>query len=499
MPPPDDTAAPVQPALTLRHRRWVMTAAMMAMFMAAVESTIVSTAMPTIVATLGDFHLLSWVFAAYLLTQAVTIPVYGRLADLYGRKRVLIVGCGIFLVGSALCGVAWSMPALVVFRALQGLGAGAIMPVATTIVGDIYPATERGRVQGYISSLWGIAAVTGPLLGAFLVQHVGWQTVFWVNLPIGFAAVAVIAVTLREQRPPRQHAIDYWGSILLMGGSSALILALVQASELGIAKVAALFVIAALALVLLLLHERRHPEPMMPLDLWRDRVIVAVNVFALAIGAAMMPTIVFVPTYVQGVMGESAVVAGFALTALSLGWPIGSTIAGRMINRSSYRAMAAVCGAALIAGSALLIAMDPVRGALWAGSAAFSTGLGMGFGNTTFVLAAQSSVPFRRRGVATSMSLFMRMLGQAVGAAIFGGILNIGLAQRLPGSGDVVERLMEPTQRGALADETVARLAEAVAASLNLVFLGAGFLALLSLALALLFPAHVNPHHGHQD
>jgi predicted MFS family arabinose efflux permease len=284
-----------------------------------------------------------------------------------------------------------------------------------------------------------------------------------------------------------------------MGGSSALILALVQASELGIAKVAALFVIAALALVLLLLHERRHPEPMMPLDLWRDRVIVAVNVFALAIGAAMMPTVVFVPTYVQGVMGESAVVAGFALTALSLGWPIGSTIAGRMINRSSYRAMASVCGAALIAGSALLIAMDPVRGALWAGSAAFSTGLGMGFGNTTFVLAAQSSVPFRRRGVATSMSLFMRMLGQAVGAAIFGGILNIGLAQRLPGSGDVVERLMEPAQRAALAGETAARLAEAVAASLNLVFLGAGFLALLSLALALLFPAHVNPHHGYQD
>ena len=160
----------------------------MAMFMAAVESTIVSTAIPTIVATLGGFHLLSWVFAAYLLTQAATIPVYGRLADLYGRKRVLIVGCGVFLVGSALCGFAWNMPALVAFRALQGLGAGAIIPVATTIVGDIYPAAERGRVQGYVSSIWGIAAVTGPLLGAFLVQHVGWQTVFWVNLPIGVAA-----------------------------------------------------------------------------------------------------------------------------------------------------------------------------------------------------------------------------------------------------------------------------------------------------------------------
>ncbi len=497
---PDHAALPAAPpALTAARRRWIMTAAMMAMFMAAVESTIVSTAMPTIVATLGDFHLLSWVFAAYLLTQAVTIPVYGRLADLYGRKRVLIIGSGVFLMGSALCGFAWNMPALIAFRGLQGLGAGAIMPVATTIVGDIYSPTERGRVQGAISSLWGVAAVTGPLLGAFLVQQVGWPTVFWVNLPVGVASILVLVLALREQRPPRPHSVDHLGSLLLMTASSALILALVQAGRLGAGALAALLAIAVLALAILIRHERRHPEPMMPLELWRLRIIVAVNTGAFAIGAVMMATVVFVPTYVQGVMGGSALLAGFALAAMSMGWPLGSTLAGRLVNRSSYRAMAAAGGAGLVLGAALLVAMNPARGPLWAGSAAFLTGLGMGFGNTGVILAAQSSVPFRQRGVATSMGLFMRMLGQSVGAAIFGGILNLSLAQRLPGAGDVVERLMEPSQRAGLGAEATARLAQAVAAALHQVYLVTGLLALAALCLALLFPAGINPHHGRED
>ena len=492
-------AATAPPALTVARRRWIMTAAMMAMFMAAVESTIVSTAMPTIVATLGDFHLLSWVFAAYLLTQAVTIPVYGRLADLYGRKRVLIIGAGIFLAGSALCGFAWNMPALIAFRGLQGLGAGAIMPVATTIVGDIYSPTDRGRVQGTISALWGVAAVSGPLLGAFLVQQVGWPTVFWVNLPVGVASILVLTLALRERRPPRPHSVDYLGSLLLMAGSSALILALVQAQRLGAEIVAALLAVAAVALVLLIRHERRHPEPMMPLELWRLRVIAAVNLGAFAIGAVMMATVVFVPTYVQGVMGRSAVLAGFALTAMSMGWPVASTLAGRLVNRTSYRAMMLLCGVSLVLGAAMLIAMGPSSGPIWAGGAAFLTGLGMGFGNTVIILAAQSSVPWQQRGIATSMGLFMRMLGQSVGAAIFGGILNLGLARLLPGAGDVVERLMEPGQRASLGAANTARLAQAVAEALHQVYLVAGVLALAALALAFFFPAGTNPRHGHQD
>ena len=496
-----DTASsqPQLPQLSTLRRRWILAAAMMAMFMAAVESTIVSTAMPTIVSALGGLHLLSWVFAAYLLTQAVTIPIYGRLADLYGRKRVLFIGAGVFLLGSALCGFAWGMPALVAFRGLQGIGAGAIMPIATTIVGDIYPASERGRVQGYISSIWGVAAVIGPLLGAFLVQEIGWATIFWVNIPIGIASILMLAVTLREHLPARPHSVDYLGSLLLMGGSGALVLALVQASELGGSIVALLLLASALAVAALILHERRAVEPMMPLDLWRHRVLAAVNLYALAIGAAMMAAIVFLPTYVQGVMGRSALVAGFALTALSFGWPIGSTLSGRWLNRSSYRAMAVVSGAALIAGNAMLAMMEPASGPLWAGFAALLIGLGMGFGNTTFVMAAQASVGWRRRGVATSLSLFMRMLGQSVGAALFGGILNAGLAHRLPDAGDVVQRLMQPVQRAGLGSETVERLVQAVAAALHQVYLVSGLLALATLCLALLFPAGLNQDAAVED
>jgi len=493
--PPEPSTTP----LTARQRRWVLCAAMLAMFMAAVESTIVSTAMPTIVAALGGFHLFSWVFAAYLLPQAVTVPIYGRLADLYGRKRVLLAGATIFLVGSALCGLAWGMPALVVFRALQGLGAGAIMPVATTIVGDIYPPSERGRVQGYISSLWGVSAVTGPLLGAFLVQHVGWATVFWVNLPVGCLSMALLVVALHEHRAPRRHRIDYVGSLLLAGSSGALILALVQAGDLGFPTVVTLVIAAVLGLLLLLRHEGRVVEPMMPLDLWRHPVIAAVNLGALSIGAVMMGVVVFLPTCVQGVMGRSALVAGFALTALSLGWPIGSTIAGRLLARRSYRALSMAGGVALVAGGVVLVVMNPTEGAFLAGIGALLTGLGLGFCNTTFLVAAQASVRWNRRGIATSTNLFMRMLGQSLGAAIFGGIVNHGLARRLPDAVNAVERLMNPAERAAMSADTVARLTHAVAVTLHQVYVVAALLALLALALTLILPPGIGPRHAEED
>lgn len=497
---PDHGPTPESPSpLAASRRRWVLAATMATMFMAAVESTIVSTAMPSIVAALGGFPLLSWVFAAYLLTQAVTIPIYGRVADLYGRKRTLFVGIGVFLAGSALCGLAWNMPALVIFRALQGVGAGAIMPVATTIIGDLYPPRERGRVQGYLSSIWGVSAVVGPLLGAFLVQQVAWPTVFWVNLPIGIAAILMLGATFQEQRPPQPRGIDYLGSLLLMGGASALILALVQAQELGRRAVAALLVAASIALAALLWHERRTAEPMMPLDLWRHRVLAAVNCGSLAIGAAMMAIVVFLPTYVQGIMGRSALVAGFALTAMSIGWPIGSALCGRLIAHLSYRTMAATCGLCLIAGSVLLVTLDPGRGPLWAGGGALLAGLGLGFGNTTFVLAAQASVDRGRRGAATAMSLFMRMLGQAIGAAVFGGILNSELGRRLPDAGDVVERLMEPAQRAGLAPTALAHLTSIVAEALHQVFVVDGIVALIALGLAFMLPSGLGTRHARQD
>ena len=251
-PEPSDS---IQMPHVAARRSLVLAACIMATFMAAVESTIVATAMPTIIAELGGFSLFSWVFAVYLLTQAVSIPVYGRLADIYGRKRVFYAGAGLFLIGSTLCGFAPSMVWLVVFRALQGFGAGGVQPIAMTICGDIYTPSERARVQGLISSVFGVAAVAGPSLGAFLVEHVGWRTVFWVNLPVGAVALLMISLFLRERIEPRSHRVDYLGSLLMMLAIGALMLVLVQGSTLptGIAWAAA--AVGVLGLVALVVHE----------------------------------------------------------------------------------------------------------------------------------------------------------------------------------------------------------------------------------------------------
>ena len=246
-------------------RRLVLAACLMATFMAAVESSIVATTIPTIVADLGGFNVFSWVFTIYLLTQAVSIPIYGRLADLYGRRPVIFVGTGLFLTGSTLCGLAWDMPSLICFRALEGIGAGAIQPIAATILGDIYTPTERGKVQGLVSSVFGVSAVIGPSLGAFLIQYVSWRVVFWVNLPIGIAAIAMLALFLKENVQPRRHKVDWIGSILLLLAFGSLMLTLVQGGQLTTPWFVALLVVGCSALIALILHERTTPEPMLPL------------------------------------------------------------------------------------------------------------------------------------------------------------------------------------------------------------------------------------------
>jgi MFS family permease len=266
----DQTAAQLmRPAVIVPHRTAVFVAALIATFIPAVEASIVATAMPTIVGSLGGFHLLSWVFAAPLLTMAMTIPLYGRLADIYGRKRVFFFGTGLFLVGTTLSGFARSIEMLICFRAIQGLGSGAIQPIAMTIVGDIYTPAERARVQGWSSSVFGLAAIVGPALGAFLVQHVHWSVVFWVNLPVGVLAITMFALYLPERVERREHKIDYLGGILLVLGVGSLMLALVQAKGLGASGVEGVVALGVVALCVLFWHERRTPEPMLPLDLWR--------------------------------------------------------------------------------------------------------------------------------------------------------------------------------------------------------------------------------------
>jgi EmrB/QacA subfamily drug resistance transporter len=294
---------------------------MTATFMTAVENTIVATAMPTIVATLGDFHLFSWVFAVYLLFQAVSVPIYGRLSDLYGRKRVFFAGASVFLLGSTLCGFAPDMFYLIAFRALQGMGAGAIQPVAYAIVGDMYTPAERAKVQGLLSSVFGVSAVVGPTLGAFLVEHANWSVVFWVNLPIGAVAMAMLAAFLRERPHDKAARIDYLASFLLMLGGGALMMAMIQASRLGPWLIATCAAIGVAALVALVRHERQVPAPMLPLRFWSNQVIALGNFGSFAIGMVMMSVTGFLPIYVQAVMGRDPKVTGIVLGSMSVSWP----------------------------------------------------------------------------------------------------------------------------------------------------------------------------------
>jgi EmrB/QacA subfamily drug resistance transporter len=470
-----------------------MAAVMLAIFMVATDSYIVATAMPTIVADLGGFRLFSWAFAAYLLSQAVTIPIYGRLADLYGRKRVFFAGTSVFLLGSLLCGFAWGMVPLVLFRALQGVGAGAIQPIATTIIGDIYAPVERARMQGYVSGVFGVAAIIGPTLGAFVVEHISWSLVFWVNLPIGAATFVMFGLFLHEHREPRRHRVDYPGSALLMLGVGAPMLALVQIGNAGAVTLATLAIGGVVALAALAAHERHAAEPMLPVKLWRNRIVAVGCLAGFFNGALMMTVSGFMPTYVQGAMGRDATAAGVVLAASSVSWAFASMASGRLMIRTSYRLAASIGGFFLIAGSFVLITLTPVSGLLWAGAGAFLLGVGMGFCNTAFIVSVQASVGWNERGMATSSTMFMRIVGQSVGAAVFGAILNFGIYRQLPEAGDAVNRLMSPATRQSLGAIEIARLTEAVAASLHVVYVIAGIVAVVSLILALALPAKLSP------
>jgi EmrB/QacA subfamily drug resistance transporter len=479
---------------------------MMAIFMAAVEATIVATAMPTIVSDLGGFDLFSWVFAAYLLSQAVSTPVYGRLADLYGRRRMFFIGASIFLAGSTACGftwllnirafgsqVSWGMAALVVFRIFQGLGAGSIQSMATTIVGDIYPADERARVQGWLSSVWGLAAIAGPALGALIVQHLHWAFVFWINLPIGAAAIAILLRSLDEHITPRRHQTDIPGAALLMLGLGAILMPAIQAQYLKVSTSIGLLGVGILALVLLGFQERRAHEPILPFKLWRRRIMAASNFGGLAVGILLMCIVAFLPTYVQAVMGLSATFAGLAVASQSVSWSCGAVIAGRVMVMTSYRTTGIIGGFLLIAGTGFLIALHSGSAFAWLLPATLLVGLGMGFCNQTFLLAMQGSVGWNERGLATSSFLFLRTIGQSLGAALGGAILNFGIARYAPGAGDALGKLLDPARRSSLGGDTVARLSATIAGSLHNVYIIAGLFAGLALVMTLLLPARLSP------
>lgn len=480
-------------------RSFVLATVMLAMFMGAVEGTIVSTAMPAIVGDLGGFALYSWVFSAYLLMNAVTVLIYGKLSDLLGRKPILTFGIIIFLIGSILSGTAETMEMLILYRFIQGFGAGAVMPIATTIVGDIYSREERAKIQGYLSSVWGISAVSGPALGGLLVEYASWRYVFWINVPLGILAIAGLWLYLHEDIEKKKHKIDYPGAVLLTVAISSLMIVLVEAGAnwpWTSPKTLGLIGLSVLTLILFIFQERRAEEPMMPFNIWRERSIFIANMTSLTTGVMLIGISSFLPAFVQGVMERSPIVAGFTLTAMSIGWPIAAAVSGRLLLRIGYRKTSLFGGAALILGSILFVTLKPEAGPLWAAAGSFFVGVGMGLTSTAFIVSIQSTVAWQQRGIATAANMFMRNLGNTVGAALLGGVLNSSILSYMKKNGaeeqdltiDTANVLLNESERMKLPAELKTILQDALTNALHSVYIVVFIFAIVSLLFILFLP-----------
>lgn len=477
-------------------RPLVLASVMLAMFMGAIEATIVSTAMPAIVADLGGFSLYSWVFSAYLLMNSVTVLIYGKLSDLFGRKPILTFGIIIFLIGSILCGFATSMKTLIIFRLIQGFGAGAVTPIATTIVGDIYTTEERAKIQGYLASVWGISAITGPAVGGLLVQYVSWQYVFWINIPLGILSLLGLWFFLHENVKKKKHEIDYLGAILLTITISSLMFVLVEGGSRwtwGSWQTLSFFAFSALTLIGFVLQEGRAKEPVMPFSIWKERSIFIANTTSLTTGIILIGISSFLPTFVQGVMEQTPIIAGFTLTAMSIGWPIASTLSGRWLLTLGYRKTSVIGGVALIIGSFAFVTMSASSGPLWAAVGSFFVGFGMGLTSTAFIVSIQSTVGWEQRGIATASNMFMRNLGNTIGAALLGGILNNRLSQYLSQndqslSVDDINKLLKSAEREHLPVSVKGFLQDGLTISLHSVYYVVLTFAVISLLLIFFIP-----------
>ncbi|MBW9102204.1 MDR family MFS transporter [Paraburkholderia phenoliruptrix] len=409
-------------------RPLVIAAVMASMAMVAIEATIVSTAMPQIVAQLGDLHLYSWVFSSFLLAQTAMTVVFGKLADLYGRKPIALAGIAIFLLGSVLAGFAWSMPAMIAFRLIQGIGAGAIQPVTLTIVADLYPARERGKVQGYLASVWAIAAVIGPMVGGFIIHNMSWAWIFWMNVPIGLASAAGFIAFLRESERHARPSIDFAGAALFMAAIAALMTALTYAGDDDLAHASMAAGAFVVCLLLFVLQERRASEPMISFALWSRRPIAACNGATLLSGMILMGSTTFLPMYVQGVLNRSPVIAGLALTMMMVGWPTGATLAAKAFHRIGLRRMLIGGSAFIPVGAVLLLFLAPGGSPVVAGLGSLVMGFGMGISSVSCLMLIQEIVKMDERGSATASNLFSRNLGSTLGATLFGAVLNFGLS-----------------------------------------------------------------------
>ena len=473
-------------ALTI-HRPLVLAAVMAANFMIAIEATIVSTAMPQIVGQLGGLQLYSWVFAAFLLTQTAMTIVFGKLSDAKGRKLVILSGIAIFLAGSILCGLSWSMQSMIVFRLVQGVGAGAIQPVAMTIVGDLYSVQERGKIQGWLASVWAFSAIIGPLAGGLIIQFWSWSWIFWMNLPVGLLAAAGFWVYLHEKDLHARGKIDHVSAGVFTLAIAAVMAVLTAFSTSNKNEIALIGAVALVAAALFVIQERRSPEPMISIALWGRRPIAAVNGASLLSGMVMIGLTTFLPVFVQGAMRRSPLAAGFALSAMVLGWPIAATLAPRLWPRIGVRATLRAGGALVPVGAFVFAMLEAESSPVFAGIGSAIVGFGMGLLSSSSIVLIQEIVDWSERGSVTASYLFARSLGSTFGATVFGAVLNFGLTHfgAAMVTSDQLRRLLERASQGAPDDVT---LRYALERSLHVTFVAMFLCALLVAATAALVP-----------
>jgi EmrB/QacA subfamily drug resistance transporter len=487
----------VQPG---RDRQFVTAAVLFGMFLAALEATAVATAAPTIVGELGSVSRFSWVFSVYLLTSTTTVPLFGKLADLYGRRIIYHVAVGLFLIGSILCGMATSFEQLILFRAIQGLGAGGVQPLGITIIGDIYSLEERGRMQAVFSGVWAVASFTGPPLGGWLTDALSWRWIFYLNIPFGLVSAWLLHHYLREKAQRREHRLDILGTVTLTAAVTLLLVALVEGPEVWgwtDARTLALFAGSLISLAIFFWQERRAAEPMLPLDLFKNRIIAVASVGNTLLGTLLFAITAFVPFFAQGVLGEKAVDAGTLLIPVLLGWPISSALVGRYLTRIGYRSFALGGSLLLIAGCSLLATVDASSGRPVVLLAMLLAGLGMGFTSMPYLLGPQNAVPWNQRGVTTSSVQFFRTIGGSIAVAALGALLNARLHAvdpQLDSSAALNQEL-----RAKASSETLAHLSSALLYGLQGVFLVTAFIATATLAVAWFFPQGMASEHQHPE
>lgn len=475
-----------------RSQRFIVLGIMLSIFMASMEVTVVATAMPTIVSQLGGLHAYSWVFAAYLLASTTALPIFGKVSDLYGRRSVYAVALGLFLIGSLLCGLAGSMSQLIVFRAVQGVGAGGLLTIAFIAIGVLFNLEERARITGVFAGVWAVSSIVGPLVGGFIVDRLPWPWVFYINVPPGLLAAALIwrywvDEPLARGDAPKQ--VDYLGSALLTGGVIALLLGVFDLrTGVGWPMVAlALGLFAVLAVV-----ERRAADPVLPLSLFRDRLFAAACGNGFLAGWAMFGSIAFVPLFVQAVLGTSATAAGATLTPMSLGWVAASSVCSRLLLRFSFRTIALIGMSLLTLGAFLMSRLGAGSSQLAIVAVLILMGVGMGATIPAFVISVQTSVRRAVMGTATSMLQFTRTIGGTLGVSVMGAVLAARLADTVTAAGIrpetvSLDSLITPLERtSAPAVEGVLRngLASGVQGVFMIAFLAAG----LGLAFAALAP-----------